>query len=61
MKRNYITPEASIYDTRLRMSVLVTGSVTDVKMKINSVTVQDYEAGFDIGVEHDDFKNISFE
>lgn len=59
MKRNYITPEASIYDTRLRMSVLVTGSVTDVKMKINRVEVHDFDNGFDI--EGNDFKDISFD
>ena len=57
MKQNYIAPEVSVLDTQLRMSVL-TGSVTSVKMTINTVTVHDYTDGFE---SDGGFKDISFD
>lgn len=45
---------------RLESSVL-TGSLTTTKIKVNNVEVKEYEAGFDIGPDHNDFQDLSFD
>lgn len=40
---------------------VLTGSLTTTSVKVNSVVVEDYETGFDSGIEHNDFQEISFD
>lgn len=61
MKRDYV----SLTMTSLHVEMtgrLLTGSITAVPIQIGSVTVKDFEAGFDEGgAAHNDFKDISFD
>lgn len=59
MKRKYDTH--TVTAARIGMtSGLLVGSVTTKPIEIGSVSVKDYEAGFDEGASHDNFKQISF-
>lgn len=54
-RMEFNTVEAECAGTILR------GSLTAVPIKINEVTVEDFQNGFDEGLTHDDFKTISFD
>ncbi len=40
---------------------ILTGSVTSVKIKVNTVEVEEFDAGFSIGPEGNDFQDVSFD
>ena len=42
-------------------SGILTGSLTTTKIKVNTVEVEEFDAGFDIGTEHNDFQDLSFD
>lgn len=42
-------------------SGILTGSLTTTKIQVNTVDVENYDAGFDIGTEHNDFQDLSFD
>ena len=42
-------------------NAILTGSVMDQKIKVNEVKVTDFQAGFDIGDDHQDFFEVTFE
>lgn len=40
---------------------VLAGSVTSTKMKVNTVEVDEFDAGFSIGPEGNDFQDITFD
>ena len=42
-------------------SGILTGSLTTTKIQVNTVEVENYDAGFDIGTGHNDFQDLSFD
>ncbi len=42
-------------------SDILAGSLTKTKIKVNEVEVEEFDAGFSIGPESHDFKDISFD
>lgn len=40
---------------------LLLGSKTSKSIKVNQVEVEDFEQGFDIGMDHNDFQEVSFD
>ncbi len=60
MKIVYKKMEIDCMAVRLESGIL-TGSLTNQSIKVNTVTVDEYDAGFDIGLEHNDFQDLSFD
>ncbi|MBQ0024938.1 MAG: hypothetical protein KBT00_04355 [Bacteroidales bacterium] len=42
-------------------SNILSGSPSTTNIKVNTVEVKEFEAGFDIGPEHNDFQDLSFD
>ena len=45
----------------LPASDILTGSLTKTKIKVNKVEVEEFDAGFSIGPDNQDFQDISFD
>lgn len=60
MKKEYKSPSLDFVEV-FELSPILAGSVTGKAIKVGEVEVEDYHAGFDIGEDHLDFQDISFD